>query len=78
MVGWNTTEGAEAYTTIISYGDGQRLQFNTTEPQTTVDSLSCGESYTVEVMSYNGSCLSMPSQSQLVRQGEKDSHRHTH
>ncbi|XP_041914101.1 uncharacterized protein LOC121678548 [Alosa sapidissima] len=67
-VSWDATEGAEAYIVVVAYDDGERLQINTTKPQTTVESLSCGGSYTVEVMSYNGSCLSMPSQSVLVRE----------
>ncbi|KAL2090270.1 hypothetical protein ACEWY4_014958 [Coilia grayii] len=67
-VGWNATVGADGYSTEVTSSQGERVQVNTTATQSRLDSLSCGESYTVEVRSFNGSCLSAPSRSLLVSQ----------
>ncbi|KTF75017.1 hypothetical protein cypCar_00024381 [Cyprinus carpio] len=59
---WNRTEDAEGYiTTIVSETSRELVFCNSTLPSCNVSSLQCGTSYSVQVKSYNGSCVSMPS-----------------
>lgn len=68
---WNRTEDAEGYiTTIVSETSRELVFCNSTLPSCNVSSLQCGTSYSVQVKSYNGSCVSMPSLPLVVTEGE--------
>ncbi|KAF4097010.1 hypothetical protein G5714_022979 [Onychostoma macrolepis] len=54
---WDRTEDAE-----------ELVYCNSTSPSCNVNNLQCGDSYSVQVRSYNGSCLSMPSSPLVVRE----------
>lgn len=69
-VSWDTSLRALGYTTIISHGNREQVTCNSTATSCSVDTLDCGEEYVVEVMSVNRSCLSMPSQAMVIREGE--------
>ncbi|XP_016331309.1 uncharacterized protein LOC107680061 [Sinocyclocheilus anshuiensis] len=66
---WDRTEDAEGYiATIVSETSGELVFCNSTLPSCNVSNLQCGDSYSVQVMSYNGSCVSMPSSPLVVRE----------
>ncbi|KAL1249579.1 hypothetical protein QQF64_020584 [Cirrhinus molitorella] len=66
---WDRTEEAEGYiATIVSETSGELVYCNSTLPSCNVSNLQCGDSYSVKVRSYNGSCLSMPSSPLVVRE----------
>ncbi|XP_065142693.1 fibronectin type III domain-containing protein 7-like [Paramisgurnus dabryanus] len=66
---WNRTEDAGGYTTsIVSVSTGEQVYCNSTEPFCSVSALQCGESYSVQVRSYNGTCLSMPTESLVIKE----------
>lgn len=68
---WDRTEDAEGYiATIVSETSGELVYCNSTSPSCNVNNLQCSDSYSVQVRSYNGSCLSMPSSPLVVREGE--------
>ncbi|XP_076840783.1 uncharacterized protein fndc7b [Brachyhypopomus gauderio] len=59
---WNQTDGAIGYVArLAATGSGTQHYCNSTSPSCTVGSLSCGETYVLQVQSYNGTCLSFPS-----------------
>ncbi|XP_066528384.1 fibronectin type III domain-containing protein 7-like [Hoplias malabaricus] len=60
---WNQTNGAEGYVaSVVATSSGDQMYCNSTSPSCILSSLKCGESYAMQVRSYNGSCFSMPSQ----------------
>ncbi|XP_051515678.1 uncharacterized protein LOC127418869 [Myxocyprinus asiaticus] len=68
-IGWERTENAEGYiTSVVSNSTGQQVYCNTTSANCSVNTLKCGDSYDVQVRSYNGSCLSLPTQSLVLRE----------
>ncbi|XP_048832460.1 uncharacterized protein LOC125708743 isoform X2 [Brienomyrus brachyistius] len=67
-VSWATSAHVDGYVAIMLAGSGERTHCNTTETRCTFDGLQCGESYTVVVMSNNGSCLSLPSRGLTIQE----------
>ncbi|XP_043081301.1 serine-rich adhesin for platelets [Puntigrus tetrazona] len=66
---WNRTEDAEGYiATVVSKATGELVYCNSTSPFCNVTNLQCGDSYSVQVRSYNRSCLSMLSSPVVVRE----------
>lgn len=70
-MGWDRTEDAAGYTTsVISGSTGEHVYCNSTSATCSLSNLQCGESYSIQVRSYNGTCLSMPTKSLVIREGE--------
>lgn len=70
-ISWDRTKDAEGYiATAVSTNTGQLVYCNSTSPACNVSNLQCGDAYSVQVRSYNGSCLSMLSQPLVTREGE--------
>lgn len=68
---WDRTEDAEGYiATVVSTSTGGLVYCNSTLPACNVSNLQCGDAYSVQVRSYNGSCLSMLSEPLVIREGE--------
>uniref|UniRef100_A0A8C1XY97 Fibronectin type-III domain-containing protein n=1 Tax=Cyprinus carpio TaxID=7962 RepID=A0A8C1XY97_CYPCA len=66
---WDRTEDAEGYiATIVSKTSGELVYCNSTLPSCNVSNLQCGDSYSVQVRSYNSSCLSMLSSPLVIRE----------
>lgn len=72
-LGWNATSNAQGYTTIISNGNGQ-MSYNTTEPGLRIDTLECGVDYSLQVTSFNGTCVSHPSVLPVAKSKSDRSH----
>lgn len=68
---WAASALVDGYVAIMLAGSGEKTYCNTTETHCTFDGLECGESYTVVVMSNNGSCLSLPSRDSPIEEGTK-------
>ncbi|KAL0158841.1 hypothetical protein M9458_046917, partial [Cirrhinus mrigala] len=69
LLSWDRKEDAEGYiATIVSKTSGELVYCNSSLPSCNVSSLQCGDSYSVQIRSYNGSCLSMPSSPLVVRE----------
>ncbi|XP_006797927.2 uncharacterized protein LOC102776891 [Neolamprologus brichardi] len=60
-INWNPSQNAERYIVIISNGT-MPLTYETTQTNLAVHTLECGQEYTVNLMSFNGSCVSRPSE----------------
>uniref|UniRef100_A0A3Q2UY66 Uncharacterized LOC102300190 n=1 Tax=Haplochromis burtoni TaxID=8153 RepID=A0A3Q2UY66_HAPBU len=60
-ISWNASQNAERYIVKISNGT-MPLTYNTTQTNLAVHTLECGQEYTVNLMSFNGSCVSRPSE----------------
>ncbi|CAL8396350.1 unnamed protein product [Boreogadus saida] len=68
-VGWSATPGADRYTAALTRGsDGQTLYCNASAPPCGLETSDCGQEYSVEVTSYNGTCRSFPSNTSVVRE----------
>nr|XP_015211037.1 PREDICTED: uncharacterized protein LOC102685057 [Lepisosteus oculatus] len=67
MVDWDIEIGAESYQTIVAAGNGESKYCSSTETNCEVRDLECGQSYTVVVMSLNGTCQSLPSRDVIVQ-----------
>ncbi|CAL8268058.1 unnamed protein product [Arctogadus glacialis] len=67
-VGWGATPGADRYTAALTRGDGQTLYCNASAPPCSIETSDCGQEYSVEVTSYDGSCGSFPSNTSVVRE----------
>ncbi|XP_017573413.2 uncharacterized protein LOC108439482 [Pygocentrus nattereri] len=66
---WNQTDGADGYTaSVVATSNGDQLYCNSTSPSCSLSSLKCGESYALQVRSYNGTCLSLPSQPLILKE----------
>ncbi|KAI5609206.1 hypothetical protein C0J50_6208 [Silurus asotus] len=60
---WDPTYGANGYSaSVVAASSGRRMFCNSTFPNCSLSSLTCGESYVAQVRSYNGTCFSMLSQ----------------
>lgn len=63
-LGWDTSAAAATaagYMAVISSGI-RHVSYNTTEPVLKIGALECGVDYSLTVMSYNGTCVSQPTQ----------------
>lgn len=70
-MGWDRTEDAAGYTTsVVSVSTREKVYCNSTSTSCSLSDLQCGESYSIQVMSYNGTCMSMPTESLVIREGE--------
>lgn len=70
-ISWDRTKDAEGYiATVVSTNTRELVYCNSTSPACNVSNLQCGDAYSVQVRSYNGTCLSMPSQPLVIREGE--------
>ncbi|KAG7513796.1 fibronectin type III domain-containing protein 7 [Solea senegalensis] len=58
-IDWDSSKNAEGYLTVVSGSSGQ-TSHNTSQPMLSVNTLGCGDEYTVTVMSFNRSCISFP------------------
>ncbi|KAK1803500.1 hypothetical protein P4O66_020926, partial [Electrophorus voltai] len=66
---WNQSDSTDGYVAgVVATTSGSPLYCNSTSPSCDVSSLPCSDSYTVQVQSYSGTCLSLPS-SPLTFQG---------
>ncbi|XP_077060714.1 uncharacterized protein fndc7b [Siphateles boraxobius] len=66
---WDRTEDAEGYiATVVSTSTGRLVYCNSTLPACNVSNLQCGDAYSVQVRSYNDSCLSMLSEPLVIRE----------
>lgn len=59
-VGWNATRNAQGYMTVISSSNSLKT-YNTTQTRLNISALDCGLNYTVNVTSFNQTCVSFPS-----------------
>lgn len=72
---WDPTDGAVGYiSTVVSGSTGKLLYCNSTVPSCNMSNLQCGDSYSIKLQSYNGSCLSMLSAPVVIREGEARIH----
>lgn len=60
-ISWSAQKNSEGYLAVISYSNSQMSYYNTTEPKLIVQAKECGQEYTVQVKSFNKSCVSFPS-----------------
>ncbi|KAJ8274470.1 hypothetical protein COCON_G00090950 [Conger conger] len=67
-VDWDVSVPGLNYTTTVSTRDGETTVCNSTDMSCSISSLDCGRSYTVTVLSVNGSCLSMPSRDVVIQE----------
>ncbi|KAI7794726.1 fibronectin [Triplophysa rosa] len=68
-MGWDRTEDAAGYTTsVVSVSTGEQVYCNSTSAACSLSDLQCGESYSIQVRSYNGTCLSLPTESLMIRE----------
>ncbi|XP_014901851.1 uncharacterized protein fndc7b [Poecilia latipinna] len=61
-ISWDAQRKAEGYIAVISDTNKTTTRYNTTQPRLLIGSQDCGQQYTVEVMSFNQSCVSFSSQ----------------
>ncbi|GAA6076390.1 uncharacterized protein LOC113651476 [Tachysurus ichikawai] len=65
---WDQTYGANGYSTsLVSVNSGRMLFCNSTSPNCSLSTITCGDSYVAWVRSYNGTCFSMLSQQLNVK-----------
>lgn len=68
---WDQTYGANGYSaSVIAASTGRQVFCNSTSTNCSLSSLPCGESYTAQVRSYNGTCFSMLSQAVTFKEGQ--------
>lgn len=60
-LGWDTSTAAVGYMAVISNSNTQE-SYNTTEPSLRISALECGVDYSLTVMSFNGTCVSQPTE----------------
>ncbi|XP_047442067.1 uncharacterized protein LOC125008801 [Mugil cephalus] len=60
-ISWNASKTAEGYTIKI-LGSNEEMIYNVTDTKLSLNTLQCGQEYTVRLRSYNGSCPSRPSE----------------
>lgn len=60
-LGWGASTTAVGYMAVLS-NSSKRVSYNTTEPALRISSLECGVDYSLTVMSFNGSCVSQPTE----------------
>ncbi|KAK6484735.1 hypothetical protein HHUSO_G12572 [Huso huso] len=65
---WDPSAGAEMHSAIVEADDGIWKYCNSTDTSCDIGGLQCGQSYTVLVMSSNGTCHSQPSQREIVQE----------
>ncbi|XP_058890780.1 uncharacterized protein LOC131740090 [Acipenser ruthenus] len=65
---WDPSAGAEMHSAIVEAEDGIWKYCSSTGTSCDIGGLQCGQSYTVLVMSSNGTCYSEPSQREIVQE----------
>ena len=77
MVSWSPTQGAVRYRAFAQSTRGAAVTCEGSQPHCTLENVTCGAPYRVQVVSVGDNCTSLPSQAVEFQTGEVPSIRET-